>query len=175
MPIRLGELFYKIMMRYSTMQSDDFLRAGVLRLLIVALSFSLHGCGGGPSAANVPNVVDRPSEVQSLVGGSPLNLSSAQIEAASARKVRQANRLHLENHDLDRFFGTISSNCRGTVCITRNVRISTQDLLAPPTEIAGIPIESDQESSPVMTYQGIPIAQVRGQVSHCTQPSRCLH
>ena len=146
MPIRLGELFYKIMMRYSTMQSDDFLRAGVLRLLIVALSFSLHGCGVGPSAANVPNVVDRPSEVQSLVGGSPLNLSSAQMRRLLRGKFVKRTDCIWRIMIWDRFFGTISSNCRGTVCITRNVRISTQDLLAPPTEIAGIP--SNQTKSP---------------------------
>ncbi|MCY4004336.1 MAG: hypothetical protein OXF33_11595 [Rhodospirillales bacterium] len=118
----------------------------------------------------MPNVVDDPQSTQALVGGTPLNASGSQIEAALDREVRQANTLLAEYHDLDFFYGTISSSCRGTVCNTRLGRTSTSDLLEDLTEIDGIPVDYDQEYSPVMTYRGVSIAQARGQLTVPSEP-----
>ncbi len=136
-------------------------------------SFLLAACGGGggggPSAKSVRNVVEDPSAVQALVGGSPFNASSSQIEAALKRKFREATSLLGDEHNLDAFFGRIRSSCRGTVCVTSSGRISISSLQEEITEIAGIPVQADTDYSSVMSYRGTPIAQARGQI---TAPSR---
>ena len=132
------------------------------------------GGGGGPSATDVPNVVDDPQSTRALLGGSPLSASSSQIEAALDREVRQATALFAEYHDLDAFFGRIRSNCRGTVCNTSEGRISTADLLEETTEIAGIPVQVDTQYSPVMSYRGTSIAQARSQVTAPSRPDLTL-
>lgn len=137
-------------------------------LLLVACG---GGDGGGPSATDVPNVVDDTASVRALVGGSPLNVSGSEIEAALDRELRQANTLLAEYHDLDLFFGTIQSNCRGTVCNTRSGRVSTSDLLEETTDIGGVPVNVDTDYSPIMTYRGVPIAQGRAQVTVPSQPN----
>ena len=136
---------------------------------IALLLISGCGGGGGASAITVPNVVNNPNATQALVGGSPLNASSAEIEAAYNRTIRRANTLHTDYHDLDLFYGRIQSNCRGTVCNTRLGAISTGDMLEDLTQINGIPVNYDEDYSPVMTYRGVPIAQARGRL---TVPSR---
>ena len=132
------------------------------------------GGGGGPSATDVPNVVDDPQSTRALLGGTPLNASGAQIEAALDREVRQATALFAEYHDLDAFFGRIRSNCRGTVCNTSAGRISTAELREETTEIAGIPVQVDTEYSPVMSYRGTSIAQARSQVTAPSRPDLTL-
>ena len=139
-------------------------------LLLVACG----GGGGGPSATDVPNIVDDPESVTDLVGGSPLNASGSQIEAAFDRELRQATALLLEYHDLDAFFGRIGSNRRGTICNTSAGRISTADVLEEPTEIAGVPVQVDTKYSPVMSYRGTSIAQSRGQVTAPSHPDFTL-
>ncbi len=146
-----------------------FLFGGVLLLAACG-----GGAGGGPSATNVANPVDDPESARVLVGGSPLNVSGSQIEAFFDRELQQADTLLAENHDLDRFFGTIRSNCRGTVCNTSNGRLSVSDLLDEITEIGGVRIESDSENSPVMTYRGIPISQARSDVLFPSIPHASL-
>ena len=129
------------------------------------------GGGGGPSATDVPNVVDDPQSTRALLGGAPFNASSSQIEAAIDREIQQATALFTEYHDLDAFFGRIRSNCRGTVCNTSLGRISTADFLEEATEIDGIPIQSDTDYSPVMTYRGVSIAQARQQITAPSHPN----
>ena len=144
--------------------------AAIALLLISACG----GGGGGPSATDVPNVVDDPQSTQALLGGTPLNASGSQIEAALDREVRQATALFAEYHDLDAFFGRIRSNCRGTVCNTSSGQISTAELLEETTEIAGIPVQVDTEYSPVMSYRGTSIAQARSQVTAPSRPDLTL-
>ena len=142
-----------------------------LALLLIA---ACGGGGGGPSATDVPNVVDDPQTTRALLGGTPLNASGSQIEAALDREVRQATALFAEYHDLDAFFGRIRSNCRGTVCNTSAGRISTAELREETTEIAGIPVQVDTEYSPVMSYRGTSIAQARSQVTAPSRPDLTL-
>ena len=128
------------------------------------------GGGGSPSATSVPEPVDDPVTTRSLVGGSPLNLSGAQIEAVLDRRVRQANTLLMDVHDPDSFYGWIGSSCRGTSCRVDGEVYSTSDLLEEPTEIAGIRVEYAESYSPVMTYRGVSIAQARAQITAPSHP-----
>lgn len=117
------------------------------------------------------NVVDNPQSVQALLGGAPLRTTGSRIEAAQDREMRQATVLLAEYHDLDAFFGRIGSTCRGIVCNTSLGRVSTADFLEEVTEVAGIPIQSDTDYSPVMTYRGVPIVQARQQVTAPMHPN----
>ena len=141
--------------------------AAIALLLIVACG---GGGGSGPSATDVPNPVDNPINVQSLVGGSPLNATGAQIEAALDSVVSRANTLLVDTHDPDYFFGRIGSSCRGTTCRVDGETISTSDLLEDVTEIDGEPVRHSEDYSPVMTYRGIPIAQARSQTTFPNHP-----
>ena len=150
------------------------LSSQIIAAIALLLISACGGGGSGPSATNVPNVVDDPQSTQALVGGAPLNASGSQIEAALDREVRQATTLFAEYHDLDAFFGRIRSNCRGTVCNTSLGQISTADLLEETTEIAGIPVQVDTEYSPVMSYRSTSIAQARSQVTAPSRPDLTL-
>ena len=65
----------------------------------------------------------------------------------------------------DAYRGRTTSTCRGVVCNTRLGQVSIDDLLA---DTAGI--STDTEYAPVMTYQGVSVAQSRAEAAFADYP-----
>ena len=147
------------------------LKAPILWAANVALLSLLVGCGGGgsnggPSAPSLQWAVTDPASARSLVGGSPPNASSAQVEAAYNRAGQRANLMLGDAQYLSNYRGRITSTCRGTVC---NTSVGQLDGRATAGSIPGV--QTDEEYRAVMTHRSVSIGEARAEATFEDYPS----